>query len=108
MIPESCWIEIQAAVRFRQFRGGREQHTTAPLAYKAAVDLIARMHLPEGREDFHRLSWLGYANLMLGEFDEARENVDRAKQAADRNPPNERGTIPILETENDDSFLLDA
>jgi hypothetical protein len=34
---------------------------------------------------------------MLGEFDEARENVDRAKQAADRNPPNERGTIPILE-----------
>jgi len=45
---------------------------------------------------------------MLGEFDEARENVDRAKQAADQNPPNERRTIPILETENDDSFLLDA
>ena len=42
------------------------------VAHKAAVDLIARMHLPEGREDFHTLSWLEYANLMLGKFDEAR------------------------------------
>lgn len=57
-------------------------------AYKAAVDLIARMHLPEGREDFHTLSWLEYANLMLGKFDDARKNVDLAKQAADRNPQN--------------------
>ena len=47
-----------------------------------------RMHLPEGREDFHTLSWLEYANLMLGKFDEARKNVDLAKQAADRNPQN--------------------
>jgi len=58
------------------------------VAHKAAVDLIARMHLPEGREDFHTLSWLEYANLMLGQFDEARKNVDLAKQAADRNPKN--------------------
>ena len=58
------------------------------VAYKAAVDLIARMHLPEGREDFHTLSWLEYANLMLGKFDEARKNVDLARQAADRNPKN--------------------
>ena len=58
------------------------------VAYKAAVDLIERMHLPEGREDFHTLSWLEYANLMLGKFDEARKNVDLAKQAADRNPKN--------------------
>ncbi|HUE23156.1 MAG TPA: hypothetical protein VMQ86_15830 [Bryobacteraceae bacterium] len=58
------------------------------VAYKAAVDLIARMHLPEGREDFHTLSWLEYANLMLGKFEEARGNVDLAKQAADRNPQN--------------------
>jgi hypothetical protein len=56
------------------------------VAYKAATDLIARMHLPEGREDFHTLSWLEYANLMLGRFDEARHNVDLAKEAADRNP----------------------
>jgi tetratricopeptide (TPR) repeat protein len=58
------------------------------VAHKAAVDLIARMHLPEGREDFHTLSWLEYANLMLGKFDEARANVDLAKQATDRNPQN--------------------
>ncbi len=58
------------------------------VAYKAAVDLVARMHLPEGREDFHTLSWLEYANLMLGKFNPARENVDLAKQAADRNSKN--------------------
>ena len=58
------------------------------VAYKAAVDLIARTHRPEGREDFHTLSWLEYANLMLGKFDEARKNVDLAKQAAERNPHN--------------------
>jgi tetratricopeptide (TPR) repeat protein len=58
------------------------------VAYKAAVDLVTRMHLPEGREDFHTLSWLEYANLMLGKFDEARKNVDLAKQAVDRNPKN--------------------
>jgi len=58
------------------------------VAHKAAVDLIERMHLPEGREDFHTLSWLEYGNLMLGKFDEARKNVDLAKQAADRNSQN--------------------
>jgi tetratricopeptide (TPR) repeat protein len=62
--------------------------TSNVAAYKAAVDLIARMHLPEGREDFHALSWLEYGNLMLGRFDEARKNVDLARQAADRNPRN--------------------
>jgi tetratricopeptide (TPR) repeat protein len=58
------------------------------VAHQAAVDLIARMHLPEGREDFHTLSWLEYANLMLGRFDDAKKNVDLAKQSADRNPKN--------------------
>jgi tetratricopeptide (TPR) repeat protein len=58
------------------------------VAYKAAVDLVTRMHRPEGREDFHTLSWLEYANLMLGRFDEARGNVDLARQAAERNPRN--------------------
>jgi tetratricopeptide (TPR) repeat protein len=58
------------------------------VAYKAATDLIARMHLPEGREDFHTLSWLEYGNLMLGKFGEARSNVDLAKQATDRNAKN--------------------
>ena len=57
-------------------------------AYKAAVDLNARMKLAEGREDFHTLSWLAYANVMLGKFDDAKKNVESAKQAADRNPGN--------------------
>jgi tetratricopeptide (TPR) repeat protein len=57
-------------------------------AYKAAVDLNARMKLAEGREDFHTLSWLEYANLMMGKFDEAKKNVDLARQAAERNPAN--------------------
>jgi tetratricopeptide (TPR) repeat protein len=57
-------------------------------AYKAAVDLNARLKLAEGREDFHTLSWLAYANTMLGRTDEARKNVELAKQAADRNPSN--------------------
>ena len=48
-------------------------------AYKAAVDLNARMKLAEGREDFHTLGWLGYANLMMGKFDEAKANVESAK-----------------------------
>jgi tetratricopeptide (TPR) repeat protein len=57
-------------------------------AYKAAVALNARMKLPEGREDFHTLSWLAYANAMLGRFVEAKENIELARQAADRNPDN--------------------
>jgi len=55
-------------------------------AYKAAVDLNAKLKLPEGREDFHTLGWLAYGNLMLGKADEARKNVEAAKAAADRNP----------------------
>ena len=57
-------------------------------AYKAATDLIKRMNLPEGREDFHTLSWLAYANLMLGQFDEAKRNVETARQTAERNKGN--------------------
>jgi tetratricopeptide (TPR) repeat protein len=57
-------------------------------AYKAAVATIARMKLPEGREDFHTLSWLAYGNLMLGRFDEAAKNLEVAKQTSDRNAGN--------------------
>ena len=46
------------------------------------------MKLAEGREDFHTLGWLQYANLMLGNIDEAKANVESAKQAAERNPGN--------------------
>jgi tetratricopeptide (TPR) repeat protein len=57
-------------------------------AYKAAVDLNTRMKLAEGREDFHTLSWLAYANVMLGKLDDAKKNIELAKQAVDRNPNN--------------------
>jgi hypothetical protein len=85
-------------------------------AYKAAVDLNTRMKLAEGREDFHTLSWLEYANLMLGNVDEAKQNVEWAKQAADRNPKNpgiRNGYLGmrarlILETEQWEKIALDA
>ncbi|HLF10890.1 MAG TPA: tetratricopeptide repeat protein [Gammaproteobacteria bacterium] len=57
-------------------------------AYAAAVEVNKRLHLAEGREDFHTLSWLSYANLMLGKLDDARANVELARQAAERNPDN--------------------
>ncbi len=57
-------------------------------AYKAAENLVTTKHRPEGREDFHTLSWLEYANLMLGNFDDARNNVELAHQAALRNAAN--------------------
>jgi tetratricopeptide (TPR) repeat protein len=57
-------------------------------AYEAAVAVNRRLNLPEGREDFHTLSWLAYANLMLGKLDDARANVELARAAAERNPGN--------------------
>ena len=85
-------------------------------AYKAAVATIARMKLPEGREDFHTLSWLAYGNLMLGRVDDAARNVDLAKQTADRNARNNgvrNGYLAmrarhILETGQWEKIPLDA
>jgi tetratricopeptide (TPR) repeat protein len=85
-------------------------------AYKAAMDVNKRLKLAEGREDFHTLSWLAYANLMLGKFDDAKQNVDLAKQAADRNPDNQgvrNGYLGmraryILETGQFEKIALDA
>jgi tetratricopeptide (TPR) repeat protein len=58
------------------------------VAYKAAVDLNTRMKLAEGREDFHTLSWLAYGNVMLGKLEDAKKNIELARQAAERNPNN--------------------
>jgi tetratricopeptide (TPR) repeat protein len=58
------------------------------VAHKAATDLIGRMKLPEGREDFHTLSWLAYGNLMLGKFSDAQQNLELARQTMERNPGN--------------------
>lgn len=55
-------------------------------SYEAAVELNRRMNLPEGRSDFHALSWLAYGNLMLGHHDAAAENLRRAREAVERNP----------------------
>lgn len=86
------------------------------VAYKSATELNARLKLAEGREDFHTLGWLEYANLMLGNIDEAKANVESAKQAADRNPGNagiRNGYLGmrarlILETEKWEKIALDA
>lgn len=85
-------------------------------AYKAAYDLNMRMRLPEGREDFHALSWLTYANLMLGRFDDAKANVELARQAAERNEGSQgvrNGYLGmraryILETGQWEKIALDA
>ena len=85
-------------------------------ANKAAVATIARMKLPEGREDFHTLSWLAYANLMLGRFDEAKRNVDVAQATAERNRTSrgvQNGYLAmrarhILETGEWEKITLDA
>jgi tetratricopeptide (TPR) repeat protein len=58
------------------------------VAYQAAVAQNQRLHLQEGREDFHTLSWLQYANLMMGKFDEAKKNIELARAADERNPGN--------------------
>jgi tetratricopeptide (TPR) repeat protein len=54
------------------------------VAYKAAVDLADRKSLPRGREDFHTLSWLQYAYLQQGKFDEAEKAVTTAQAVADK------------------------
>ena len=90
--------------------------TSNIVAYKAAAELNARMKLQEGREDFHTLGWLQYANLMLGNIDEAKANVETAKQTADRNPSNagiRNGYLGmrarlILETEKWEKIALEA
>jgi tetratricopeptide (TPR) repeat protein len=98
-------------------RGMWEDVRTSNIAaYKSATELNARMKLAEGREDFHTLGWLEYANLMLGNIDEAKANVESAKQAADRNPGNagiRNGYLGmrarlILETETWERIALDA
>jgi tetratricopeptide (TPR) repeat protein len=85
-------------------------------AYDAAVAVNRRLNLPEGREDFHTLSWLAYANLMLGKHDDARANVELARAAAERNPGNAgirdgylgmRARL-ILETEQWERIALDG
>ena len=51
----------------------------------------SRRSLPRGREDFHTLSWLQYAYLQQGKFDEAQKCVDQAKAVADKDTaPNVR------------------
>jgi len=54
------------------------------VAYKAANDLADLKNLPRGREDFHTLSWLQYAYLQQGKFDEADKAVTTAKAVADK------------------------
>jgi tetratricopeptide (TPR) repeat protein len=61
------------------------------VAYKAANDLAEAKNLPRGREDFHTLSWLQYAYLQQGKFDDAAKALATAKAVADKfDAPNVR------------------
>ncbi|MFN2447036.1 MAG: tetratricopeptide repeat protein [Vicinamibacterales bacterium] len=90
--------------------------TSNVAAYKAAVDVNARLKLAEGREDFHTLSWLEYGNLMLGKTDDAKQNLELAKQTMERNPssqPIRNGYLGmraryILETAEWEKISLDS
>lgn len=59
-------------------------------AYDVLVATNKKYGLPEGHEDFHALTWLAYANLMLGHYDQANENLREALAAVKRNPGDER------------------
>ena len=59
-------------------------------SYNVLVATNEKYGLPEGREDFHALSWLAYGNLMLGQYDRANENLGEALAAVERNPDDER------------------
>jgi tetratricopeptide (TPR) repeat protein len=59
-------------------------------AFAAAVSNNKKLGLKEGGEDFHTLSWLAYANLMLGHFDRAQENLAIASATVERNPDDNR------------------
>jgi tetratricopeptide (TPR) repeat protein len=61
------------------------------VAYKAADDLATKKSLPRGREDGHTISWLQYAYLQEGKFDEAAKTLATFKAIADKDPaPNVR------------------
>ncbi len=59
-------------------------------AYAAAMAGIKKHGFPEGREDFHTLSWLAYAYLMLGENEKAAQKLALAEEAVERNPDSKR------------------
>jgi tetratricopeptide (TPR) repeat protein len=84
-------------------------------AYSAALATNKKFGLAEGREDFHTLSWRAYAYLMLGNFDEAANDLALAKDTMARNPDSARvhgGYLNILgrhvlETEQWADFKLE-
>ena len=65
------------------------------VAYKAANDLAEAKTLPRGREDYHTLSWLQYAYLQQGKFDEAAKSVAIAKAVADKFPQPKWEKLPL-------------
>lgn len=59
-------------------------------AFNASTAAIKKFGFAEGREDFHTLSWLAYAYLMLDHDDLAAEKVALALAAVERNKDNKR------------------
>lgn len=59
-------------------------------AYASAMRVVTELGSAEGGEDFHTLSWLAYAYLMLGQTDEAEAQLGHAQDAVARNPGSAR------------------
>lgn len=55
-------------------------------SYAAAVALAERKGLERGGSDFHSLSWLQYGDLQLGNFDAAKQSLDKAWQTEADHP----------------------
>jgi hypothetical protein len=81
--PHALHMPSHIFVRLGLWDDVRSSNTAA---YASNERLIARLHVPEGHEDFHALSWLQYANLQLHRFDEAAQDLEFARQTLVRNP----------------------
>jgi tetratricopeptide (TPR) repeat protein len=65
-------------------------------AYAAAMRVVKELNSEEGGEDFHTLSWLAYAYLMLGDDKNANIQLDRSQEALDRNEGSRRVMAGVL------------
>ena len=59
-------------------------------SYAAAVATIEKVGGAAGREDFHALEWLEYGNLMLGNIENARDNLSTALATVEKNKESKR------------------
>ncbi len=81
--PHALHMPSHIFVQLGLWEDVRKSNTAA---YASNERLIARLHVPEGGEDFHALSWLHYSDLMLHRVQDAQKDLDNAHAALTRNP----------------------